>query len=626
MIGGRVMTKDNIIYHNDEKIEEIVFHSPKIDRIKSGEITGYASIDKPWLKYYEKDADKREVPNISLYEALIQNNQDYLDNIAFILSDRNDEIITYGEFIDEIHKMVKGFLALGLKAGDEIVTTYKNSVEGAALTFAKSKLGLKVHYIDPTNSPAEKKRMLSETKADYYFVAEEFLDTATLAVENTRIQKAIIMPALTSNKTETDLTKLPNSESYMSYQDFIKAGEKEELPQENYHYAKDEVSTIMYTGGSTGPSKGVMLTDFNFISKYYRQVWSNWKWARGKRNLSALPGIIAFGASDSIISPILAGEENVVVNCLNIPAFPQYILQYKPNHASCSPIHMEFLVNSKEIDENTDLSYLEMMPCGGDGMTKDADIKTRDFLEQHNAKDAFAQGCGFTETVGAFCYGLGVENLPGYMGIPLAGNVSAVFNPETGEELQYGNIGEWAVLSDTTMQGYFASASPKTAGALKKHADGQIWLHPGDMVHMNENGQIAMHDRTSRTFNYLGMKVYPSALEVFLSKHPAVKKCIISGIKSPFAPKIAVTDQKIPIVNIAINEEYKGQEKQVIKELEQILAENAQTYIEVLAYIFRDNLPYTHRGKINYQQLIEEGYSKSEDRKVFVRKMKPQNN
>ena len=135
-----------------------------------------------------------------------------------------------------------------------------------------------------------------------------------------------------------------------------------------------------------------------------------------------------------------------------------------------------------------------------------------------------------------------------------------------------------------------------------------------------------MHDRTSRTFNYLGMKVYPSALEVFLSKHPAVKKCIISGIKSPFAPKIAVTDQKIPIVNIAINEEYKGQEKQVIKELEQILAENAQTYIEVLAYIFRDNLPYTHRGKINYQQLIEEGYSKSEDRKVFVRKMKPQNN
>ena len=97
-------------------------------------------------------------------------------------------------------------------------------------------------------------------------------------------------------------------------------------------------------------------------------------------------------------------------------------------------------MNSPLVDETTDLSFLEMLPCGGDGMTRDSDEKARKFFEDHGAEDCFAQGCGFTESAGAFCYGLGDKNLPGYMGIPLAGNISAVFDSNTGEELSYNEI------------------------------------------------------------------------------------------------------------------------------------------------------------------------------------------
>lgn len=593
----------------------------KIDKEKSKGLTGYPSIDKPWLKYYDKGADTRKVPEKTLYEALLDTIKENPSGIAFICADRDEEKITFEQFGKLVDNMAKSLIACGVKEGDEIIATFKNSVEGIALVFAKSRLGVKTHFIDPSNSPAEKIRMISETNASYYFVEEEFLGMLKPVFQETKLEKAVILPPLYANKTVSDLTNLNPKGKYLSYQDFMDLGKNIELPKEIHKFSKNEVSSIMYTGGSTGKSKGVMLTDYNFVAKYYRQMFSNWKWGKDRINLCALPGIIAFGLSEAIISPLLAGETSVIVDCLKIPSFPEFVLKYKPNDAACSPIHIEFLINSPLITDETDLSHLEMLPCGGDGMKKDVDEMARKFFEKHGAKDAFAQGCGFTESTGAFCYGLGEANEPGYMGIPLAGNVSAVFDPDTLEELKYNEIGEWGVLTDTTMMGYLGDLKEKEAKTLKVHKDGKVWLHPGDMVHMNEDGKIAMHDRTSRTFNYMGMKIYPSALETCLSKHPAIKKCILTGVKASYGQEVKVTDQKVPIVNLVVEDEYKGLEQQVMSELDDILKEQAQTYVNIFAYIFRDALPYTNRGKINYQQLEADGVTEEADRKVFVKTM-----
>lgn len=609
------MKIENLEIVNEKGLNEVLFRSPKIDKETSGKITGFASIDKPWLKYYSEGADKREVPKNTLYQELLNTAEGHMDDVAFICADKDHRKVTFGEFIKLVDDTSKALSGMGVKEGDNITATFKDTVEGIALVFAKSRLGAVEHFIDPSNSTEAKGELLADSGSKIYFIEEDLIDTDLEELKRTTgVKDIVILPNLDSDDTNKDYR------GTIKFSDFIGRGKNVSL-DEAHEFNQNEVSSIMYTGGSTGKPKGVMLTDYNFVSKYYREVFSDWKWGREKTNLCVLPGVIAFGLSEGIISPLLAGETNILVDPLRIDKFSEYIMTEKPMHSACSPIHMEFLLNSPLIDDETDLSFAEMFPCGGDGMNISADIKVREFLANHGAIDVFAQGCGFTESDGAFCWGLGDRNKPGYMGIPLAGNVSAVFDPETGMELKYGEVGEWATLTDTAMQGYYGDSAHLTSKALKKHADGKVWLHPGDMVHMNEDGMIKMHDRQSRTFNLMGLKVYPSSLELILSEHPAVKKCVLSGIKLSDERSVAITDQKVPIVNLAIFENFKGMEENVARELDDILKLKAPSYINIFAYIFRDSLPYTNRGKIDYTLLDTEGVSMGEDRKVLIKNL-----
>ena len=608
------MEIENLQIVSENSLEDVLYHSPVLDKeTSSSEMTGYASIDKPWLKYYRFGADRKKVPGITLYSALLMTAKGHMDDVAFICADKDHREVTFGEFINLVDDIAKSLKGLGVKAGDNITATFKDTIEGIALVFAKSRLGVVEHFIDPSNSIEAKGELLRDSGSKIFFLEEDLIDTDLEELKKSSgVSEIVILPNL-----DSDDTNLEHSGT-MKFSEFLEKGKDTEL-DEAHKFSRNEVSSIMYTGGSTGKPKGVMLTDYNFVSKYYREKYSDWKWGRGKTNLCVLPGIIAFGLSEGIVSPLLSGEKVILVDPLRIDKFAEYILKEKPMHSACSPIHMEFLLNCPYIDDETDLSFIEMFPCGGDGMNIMADEKVRKFLADHGALDVFAQGCGFTESDGAFCWGLGDKNKPGYMGIPLAGNVSAVFDPETGCELKYGEVGEWATLTDTAMQGYYGESSHLTSKALKKHADGNIWLHPGDMVHMTEDGMIKMHDRQSRTFNLMGLKIYPSALELIMTEHPAVQKCVLSGVKLPDNGLVAITDQKVPIVNLAIFEQFKGKEEEVARDLDDILRLKAPSYVNVFAYIFRDSLPYTNRGKIDYTLLDSEGISMGEDRKVLMK-------
>ena len=561
------------------------------------------SEERPWEKYYPKDKLGAQVPHTSLYEALVKENADNMDGIAFVQACRNDSKITYSDFINLTGSVAKSLIALDVAPGAEIAATFKNAVEGIALVFGKSRVGAFSHLIDPTNNPREIYRMLCEANAKLLFASQEFAGYLAGNLAGTGVETLVVMP---SDDGSNDVSALADEAvRILDWEAFIGVGSSVELG-DPYIPAADEGSIVVYTGGSTGRSKGVILSDYAFVAKYYREAWSRLKWGRGRITLCSLPATIGYGLSEGVTIPLLAGACGIIVDCYAIPKFAEFVLKYRPKDAACSPIHMQYFVNSPLISDDTDLSFMEMFPSGGDGMSLEADVMVREFLRAHGANDSYGQGCGFTETAGAFCFGQGIRNKPGGMGIPLIGNTCGVFDTETGTELGFGETGEWAVRTDTAMLGYFGSASEKDAEALRVHDDGSVWLHPGDIVHMDEDGVIYMHDRVSRTFNLDGMKVYPSALESILSTHPAIAKCVVSGVKVGGAEGASITDSKVPIINAELNPGYRGKEAEIATELVGMLEQKAQTYIRVSGIVFREQIPFTSRGKVDYQLLESE--------------------
>lgn len=573
------------------------------------------SQERPWEKFYSEDKISAQVPHTSLYRALVAENADNMDGVAFIQACRGDGQLKYSDFVALSDSVAKSLITLGVMPGTEIAATFKNAIEGIALVFGKSRVGAFSHLIDPMNNPHEIYRMLCEANAKILFVSQEFAGNLIGNLVGTGIETLVVMPA--DDGTNDISTFTDEALRIFDWDSFISLG-MDVMLGDSYVPTVDEGSIVVYTGGSTGRAKGVILPDYAFVSKYYREIWSRWKWGRGRIGLCALPATIGYGLSEGITIPLLAGACGVIVDCYAIPQFAEFVLKYKPQDAACSPIHMQYLVNSPLINDDTDLSFMEMFPSGGDGISLEADVMVREFLLAHGAKNSYGQGCGFTETAGAFCFGQDDRNKPGGMGIPLIGNTCGVFNPETGEELGYGEVGEWAVRTDTAMLGYFGSASEKDSEALRIHEDGFLWLHPGDIVHMDEDGVIFMHDRVSRTFNLDGLKVYPSALESIMSAHPAISKCVVSGIKLSSVEGVSIADRKVPIVNVAMNPGYQGKELEIAAELIDMLKREAQTYIKVAGVVFRDQVPFTSRGKVDYQLLEKEGLTEG-DSKVIVR-------
>ena len=244
------------------------------------------------------------------------------------------------------------------------------------------------------------------------------------------------------------------------------------------------------------------------------------------------------------------------------------------------------------------------------------DIENREFFERHGAKDAYGQGYGLTEVNAAFCYGRGSKNKDGCVGIPFAGNDAAVFDPETLEEIPYGqNLkGVLMIKTPTVMMGYFGESAHRNKEIFVKDQEDNIWISPEDACTMDENGIIQIIDRQKRGFNCLGMNVYPSVIESVLGKHEAVYESTVVGIPHP------VLD-KAPVANVVLKPEYRGQEDKIAEELEQIIKEELPDYTLIYAYNFRENLPYTTRGKPNYTEIESQGIEEFGNNKVYTKKI-----
>ena len=231
---------------------------------------------------------------------------------------------------------------------------------------------------------------------------------------------------------------------------------------------------------------------------------------------------------------------------------------------------------------------------GADTLSPEKENEINTYLKEHNASCEIMKGYGMTEVCAAVSVSTPTHNKLGSVGIPFVDTSISIFNPDTGEELPYNQRGEVCISGPSVMQGYF-NQPEETAKVLKLHADGKLWMHSGDLGHMDEDGFLFIDGRIKRMLiDHMGFKTFAPQVEQVLSKCTCVEKCCVVGVPDPNFGVGQITVAYVVLKKAAMNAE---------EEMRKACTENLPAHSMPEKFIPIASLPYTSAGKVDYRAL-----------------------
>lgn len=547
-------------------------------------LTGFPSIDKPWLKYYSEEAINAPLPECTVYEYLWERNNDHFDDIALIYFNRS---ISYRSLFLHIDSAEQALLYLGVSTGDIVSIALPSMPETVYLFYALSKIGAVANMIDPRSDADMLRHYLQEAESKVFIYLDRCESVVDAVLPSVGVKTAVSVSPAQSLPIARYLKHTIKSKNSISWNTFIRSGKAH--PQNSV--IADVVSTAVlmtHTSGTTGMPKGVLLSNRN-INAVAHQYEVKIDHRRGQRYLCVIPPFIAFGVCVAIHMPVTLGVASVLIPQFVAADFMRLLRRYRPEHLVCTPSNYEALLACKS---NTDLSFLLSPGVGGDSMEAGYERAVNQYLSNHGCKSGVLKGYGMTEVSSTSCLCWPDCNGIGSVGIPPVNMMISVVEIGTTDELLYGELGEICFSGPNIMLGYFKNPEA-TAAALKRHGDGQVWMHSGDVGYMTEDGMVYVVDRIKRAVYIDGQRVFPSTVERILLKCGSVDKCTVVGNK---------TGKLISHVVI--------QGKQSEDEIRGILAALCKAelpgYAQPSEYVFRDSLPLTTVGKVDYRALEQE--------------------
>ena len=359
---------------------------------------------------------------------------------------------------------------------------------------------------------------------------------------------------------------------------------------------KDDTALILHSGGTTGTPKGVMISNYSFNALAQQSAVNVIDVRPKDKIVTILPIFHGFGLGVCVHTPLCLKVETILMPEYDANRFYKIWKNDKPHVILGVPTLWEGMMNNKRFD-NVDMSQLKYIVSGGDLLTIPQEMRINKFLHEHGAKVNIAKGYGMTESVAASCYTFPGTNEPGSIGIPMVGNKYKIVDPETNKELPLGSEGEICVNGPTVMIGYLNNKE-ETDKVLRKHKDGEIWLHTGDIGYISLNGIVYYTQRLKRMIVVSGFNVYPSQIENVISKHPSVDKVCVIGIPHPYK-------MHVPKAFVVLKKGTQNTAK-VKAEIKSLCKKELSVYSMPKDFEFRDSLPTTLYGKIDYRTIEKE--------------------
>jgi len=560
----------------------------------------------PWKDHMGGVPMHLEYPQGSMFDAVRDIAEQYPDYIAFDFMGRST---TYRKLVEQVEACAKSLKTLGLREGDRVTIAMPNCPQAIFMFYAVNLVGGICNMIHPLSAEKEIEFYLNESQSFSVITLDQFYNKFEAVRQNTSVVNIIIASVkdelskpvragymLTEGRK---IRKIPEDAPVIRWQEFIKLGK---ACSWNYRVQRkpEDPAVILYSGGTTGISKGIVLTNLNFNALSRQVIAANPMFRPGDKMLAAMPLFHGFGLGVCIHTMLAMGGRCILIPRFTAKSYAKQITRYKCNFIAGVPTLYEALLRLPDM-EHADLSSLKGVFSGGDSLSVELKKKFDRFLYDHHASIQVREGYGTTETVTACCLTPPHMFKEGSIGVPFPDTYIKIVKPDTDEELPYGEEGEILLSGPTAMKEYM-NHPEETASTLRTHADGLKWVYTGDLGVMDEEGFIYFRGRAKRMIITSGYNVYPSQLENILDAHEKVHMSCIIGIP----------------------DSYKMQAVKAFIMLKEGIPADDSTREELMAYCrkciakyaipkeieFRTELPKTLVGKVAYRQLEEEEAAK----------------
>ena len=560
----------------------------------------------PWVKNLGDIPAHLDYFQGSMYDMLKSVADKYPNNIAMDFMGRST---TYRQLLEHVERCAKALKTIGIRENDCVTIAMPNCPQAIAMFYAINMVGGIANMVHPLSSEKEIEFYLNESNSVTVITLDQFYHKIEAIRNNTNIVNVIIasirdelsQPLKTGYMlTEgRKIRKIPDDAPVIRWQKFLNLS-KSCFWRYKVERKPEDPAVILYSGGTTGTTKGIVLTNLNFNALSQQVIATNPMFRPGDRMLAAMPIFHGFGLGVCIHTMLTQGGRCVLVPRFTAKSYSKLITKYKCNFIAGVPTLYEALLRLPNM-EKADLSSLKGVFSGGDSLTIELKKKFDKFLYDHKAVIQIREGYGTTECVTASCLTPPTMHREGSIGLPFPDTYYKIVTPGTDEELPYGEEGEILLAGPTVMREYLHHPE-ETAQTLRRHADGLTWVYTGDLGVMDADGFVYFRGRRKRMIITSGYNVYPAQLENILEAHEAVQRCCIIGVPDSYKmQKVKAFVMLKP--GFPATEETK---QSILAHCRKNIAKYAMPYdIE-----FRENLPTSLVGKVAYRVLEDEELKK----------------
>ena len=557
------------------------------------------SASAPWRAFYGNTPVSLDYPDLTMYQLLAQNARKYPNKTAYSFMGKDTG---YAAFLSRIEAAARGLVKLGIGKGDRVTLCMPNSPQALDCFYALNRIGAVPSMIHPLSAPKEIGFYLELSHSKAILTLDQFYGkVAQVAGDRTvliaRIQDELPVPLnllypLTKNARA--VPKLPKT-GYVLWKDLVASGKNTPLPEDAGK--ADDCGAILYSGGTTGTSKGILLSNRNFNALGLQTIAaSGFGSVEGMKMLSVMPVFHGFGLGIGIHTALIGGATCILVPQFSVQTYADILKKQKPNIIPGVPTLFEALLRAESL-KGVDLSFLKGIFSGGDSLSPELKRKVDQFLKEHGCSEQIREGYGTTECVTASCLTPKDYARSGSIGVPFPDVYYKIVTPGTTQEVEPNIEGEICISGPTVMLGYMDNPE-ETASTLRSHGDGRIWLHTGDLGRMDTDGFVYFRQRIKRMLITSGYNVYPSQLENIIDGHEKVLLSCVIGIPDDYRGQ-RIKAFVVPMPGIEPTEELK-------EELLDYCREHVAKYAMPRELEFRKELPKTLVGKVAYRVLEEE--------------------